>query len=53
MTVEEKGGEVKSVLKEQGEKQKKENNILEEITSIQEGVKQNEEQENEEVVYFD
>ena len=43
MIVEETGGEVKSVLKEQGEKQKKENNIVEEITSIQEGVKQKEE----------
>ena len=46
MAVEEKGGEVQSVVKEQGEQQKKENNILEEITSIQESVKQKDERWN-------
>ena len=45
MTVE-KGGEVKSVAKEQGEQQKKENSIVQEITSIQEGVKQKDERWN-------
>lgn len=46
MTVEEKGGEVESIVKEQGEQQKKENNIVEEIASIQEGVKQQDERWN-------
>ena len=46
MAVEEKGGEVQSVVKEQGEQQKKENNIVEEITSIQESVKQKDERWN-------
>lgn len=46
MIVEEKGGEVQSVVKEQGEQQKKENNIVEEITSIQESVKQKDERWN-------
>ena len=45
MTVE-KGGEVKSVAKEQEEQQKKENSIVQEITSIQEGVKQKDERWN-------
>lgn len=45
MTVE-KGGEVKSIAKEQGEQQKKENSIVQEITSIQEGVKQKDERWN-------
>lgn len=46
MAVEEKGGEVQSVVKEQGEQHKKENNIVEEITSIQESVKQKDERWN-------
>ena len=45
MTVE-KGGEVKSIAKEQEEQQKKENSIVQEITSIQEGVKQKDERWN-------
>ena len=45
MTVE-KGGEVKSIAKERGEQQKKENSIVQEITSIQEGVKQKDERWN-------
>lgn len=46
MIVEEKGGEVKSIVKEQGEQQKKENNIVEEITSVQEEVTQKDERWN-------